>query len=195
MADSINRWLAHPDEDIRAHIVETFGTDEAIKIAGDPNGRLAGLKDLYYRQLKKAAKFVRYFELRNSDDRVVYYLFFASNNALGHLKMKEAMWKVDPMGDFTFSDATDPNQQILFPTQSSAFLTSDLVSRFHGSGQIPVQAVETYVNDETGYLRKHMGESLGDLESKALLVVNEFKAGGTKRRAGTYPNDALVTFL
>ncbi len=33
MADSINRWLEHPVEKIRANIVETFGTDEAIKIA------------------------------------------------------------------------------------------------------------------------------------------------------------------
>ena len=32
--------------------------------------------------------------------------------------MKEAMWKVDPLGEFSFSDATDPNQRILFPNQS-----------------------------------------------------------------------------
>ena len=30
MVDSINRWLAHPDENIKAHIVETFGTGVAI---------------------------------------------------------------------------------------------------------------------------------------------------------------------
>ena len=46
--------------------------------------------------------------------RLVYYLFFASNNSLSHFKMKEAMWKVDPMGDFGFSDSTNPDQALLF---------------------------------------------------------------------------------
>ena len=111
----MNRWLTHPDEDIRSHIVETFGTEEAIKIAHGTGDRATALKDLYHRQLNKAAKFVRYFEMRDQDGRLVYYLFFASNNPLGHLKMKEAMWKVDPLGDdFTFSDSTNPDQQVLF---------------------------------------------------------------------------------
>jgi hypothetical protein len=53
------------------------------------------------------------FDRSNSVDRqnkVLYYLFFASDNAVGHLKMKEAMWTVDPLGEFGFSDATNPNQ-------------------------------------------------------------------------------------
>jgi three-Cys-motif partner protein len=32
MVDSINRWLTHPDDAIRAHITETFGTDEAVRM-------------------------------------------------------------------------------------------------------------------------------------------------------------------
>jgi hypothetical protein len=109
MVDSINRWLTHPVETIRAHITETFGTDEAVKIALGGGDRAIALKDLYQRQLQHAARFVRYFDMRDHDNRTVYYLFFASNNAVGHLKMKEAMWRVDPLGDFSFSDATDPS--------------------------------------------------------------------------------------
>ncbi len=99
MVDSINRWLKHPDETIRAHITETFGTEEAVKVAFGTGDRAEALKSLYYSQLKKAAKFVRYFEMRDHDNRVVYYLFFASNNPLGHLKMKEAMWESIPWGN------------------------------------------------------------------------------------------------
>ena len=44
MVDSINRWLAHPDENIKAHILETFGTDEAIKIAGGKRRPCHGTK-------------------------------------------------------------------------------------------------------------------------------------------------------
>jgi len=195
MVDSINRWLEHPAESIRAHIVETFGTDEAIEVAELAGDRATALRNLYHRQLNKAAKFVRYFELRDQNGRVVYYLFFASNHSLGHLKMKEAMWNVDPLGDFTFSDSTDPNQHVFFATPSVAPLASDLTSQFRGMGELLVKQVETYVQDHTAYLRKHMAEALGQLETDHHLQVAELKTDGKKRRARSYPNEALVTFL
>jgi len=195
MVDSINRWLTHPDEDIRTHIVETFGTDEAIRIAEGTGDRATALKNLYHSQLNRAAKFVRYFEMRDRDGRAVYYLFFASNNSLGHLKMKEAMWKVDPFGDFMFSDSTDPNQTLLFNQPSTAPLAADLTAKFRGAVKIPVKRIEVYVQDHTAYLRKHMGEALGQLEAGHKLKVAEIKTDGKRRRAKTFPNEALVTFL
>jgi three-Cys-motif partner protein len=195
MVDSITRWLTHPDDAIRAHITETFGTDEAVKIAFGTGDRADALKNLYQRQLQQVARFVRYFEMRDRDNRVVYYLFFASNNPLGHLKMKEAMWKVDPMGDFTFSDATDPSQSLLFNEPSFSPLTEALVTSFRGKGQVIVERVETFVHDDTAYLRKHMGEVLLQLETGGKLAVAENKTDGKKRRAKSFPNEALVTFL
>ena len=134
MVDSINRWLTHSDEAITSHIAETFGTNEAISIALGPN-RIYTLKELYFRQLKKIAKFVRYFEMSDRDNRVVYYLFFASNNSLGHIRMKEAMWRVDPHGDFGFSDSTDPYQHVLFAESTAEPLAAQIVSMFKGKGQ------------------------------------------------------------
>ena len=196
MVDSINRWLEHPQETIKAHIVETFGTDESIKIAEGTGDRVTELKNLYQRQLNKAAKFVRYFEMRDHDGRLVYYLFFASNNALGHLKMKEAMWKVDPLGEFSFSDSTDPNQTLLFALEPSMDpLAADMAAKFRSAGQVPIKRVETYVQDGTAYLRKHMGEALLQLETDGKVKVAENKTDGKKRRAKTFPNEALVTFL
>jgi three-Cys-motif partner protein len=195
MVDSINRWLTHPDDNIKSHVVETFGTEESIKIAEGTGDRATALKNLYHRQLNKAAKFVRYFEMRDRDRRLVYYLFFASNNSLGHLKMKEAMWKVDPMGDFSFSDSTNPDQALLFNDPSIAPLVADLAAKFRPASQIPVQRVELYVQDQTAYLRKHMGEALLQLETDGKLKVAENKTDGKKRRAKTFPNEALVSFL
>ena len=191
----MNRWLTHPEDSIKGHIVETFGTDEAIKIATGAGDRATALKNLYHRQLNKAARFVRYFEMCDRDGRLVYYLFFASNNPLGHLKMKEAMWKVDPLGDFNFSDSTNPNQSVLFNSPSIEPLAADLTAKFRGAGEIAVKKVETFVNDETAYLRKHMGEALGQLELGGKLKVAEMKNDGKKRRKGSYPNEALVTFI
>jgi three-Cys-motif partner protein len=196
MVDSINRWLEHPQETIKAHIVETFGTDESIKIAEGAGDRVTELKNLYHRQLNKAARFVRYFEMRDHDGRLVYYLFFASNNPLGHLKMKEAMWKVDPLGEYSFSDSTDPNQTLLFDLEPSMDpLATAMTKKFCSSSQLPVKRVETFVQDETAYLRKHMGEALQQLETNGKLKVAENKADGKKRRAKSFPNEALVTFV
>ena len=194
MVDSINRWLTHPDEGIRAHIAQTFGTDEPFAISTGAD-RIVALKDLYHCQLKKIARFVRRFELRDKDDRVVYCLFFASNDATGHYKMKEAMWKVDPLGDFRFSDATNPDQEILFLNTPLDILRSDLIQQFQPAGEIPIERVETFVFNETGFLRKHMGEVLENLESEGQVKVADLKTNGKRRLRNTYPNDALITFL
>ena len=193
MIDSINRWLSQPD--VRMHITETFGTPEPFAIAMDAVDRVSALKDLYHVQLQKIAAFVRYFELRDKNDRVVYYLFFASNNSKGHYKMKEAMWKVDPLGDFSFSDATNPDQKILFSSAPLGILKTDLVNRFRGAGQMLIERVESHVFDQTGFLRKHMGELLKDMELEGVVKIGQVKANGQNRRRGTYPNDALITFL
>jgi len=134
--------------------------------------------------------------MRDHDNRTVYYLFFASNNPVGHLKMKEAMWKVDPIGDFSFSDATDPNQPMLFNLDPSmAPLAADLANKFRGAGPVPVKKVETYVQDDTAYLRKHMGEALKQLEGEpGKLKVSVTKTDGQKRRGKTFPNEVVVTF-
>ena len=107
MIDHINRFLAHPNDAVVSHIVEAYGTDECVRIAermGDQQ-RIDKLRMLYQKQLATVARFVRFFEMRNKKHRTLYLLFFASNNRVGHVKIKEAMRKVDPQGDFVFSDA------------------------------------------------------------------------------------------
>jgi hypothetical protein len=58
-----------------------------------------------------------------------------------------------------------------------------------------VKRVETYVQNETAYLRKHMGEALQKLETNSKVKVAENKTDGKKRRARSFPNEALVTFV
>ena len=195
MVEHINRFLTHPHDEVRAHITDAFGTDEALKVAFGPGNRAEALKNLYHEQLRKSARYVRYFEMCGGDNRVVYYLFFAGNSQLGHLRMKEAMWKVDPVGEFRFSDATDPNQTLLFNAPApAARLAEELSARFRDAGEIPVSLIETHVEDDTGYLGKHMREALQQLEREGQLIVSRLKSDGTKRRGGSFPSDAFVTF-
>ena len=112
----------------------------------------------------------------------------------GHLKMKEAIWRVDPDGDFKFSDGTNPNQIVLFETDTRSPLIELLRKRFTGRGVITVKAVRQYVEDETAYLKKHMTAALKQEEADQRVVVNPVKADGKHRRRNTYPDNSLITF-
>lgn len=81
MVDAINRFLEHPEEKIVQHIVEAFGGDEAVKIAKGPGDRVVKLRELYQSKLSRVAKYVRFFEMRDRQNRTQYYLFFATNSA------------------------------------------------------------------------------------------------------------------
>jgi three-Cys-motif partner protein len=194
MVDTINRWLEHPADEIRAHIREAFGSDEPFDVVNGTGDRAEALTEIYRERLQKIAKFVRSFELRDKNDRVVYHLFFASNNAKGHEKMKEAMWKVAPLGDFSFSDATNPQQRVFFLKAYQEILKADLLARFAKKKNILVGSVERYVNDGTAFLPKHMREVLLLLEAEGSVLVGASKSNGAKRRKNTYPNDAFITF-
>jgi hypothetical protein len=195
MVDSINRFCDHPDDSIVSHIIETFVTDAAIKLTHQKDNRISHLKKLYQRQLKEFAQFVRYFEMRDNANRIQYYLFFASNHRLGHLKMKQAMWKVDPNGKFNFSDATNPNQTILFQENSLHVLREILLIQFKGQRKISCSKVRQYVEDETAFLKKHMGDVLKNEELVGKIKVEEFKTDGKKRKLNSYPDNAIITFL
>ncbi|HIE56553.1 MAG TPA: three-Cys-motif partner protein TcmP [Chromatiaceae bacterium] len=164
MADSINRFLEHPDDATRQHIIDLFGTSDALKIA-DSRNRIEALRLLYQSQLKQHARFVRYFEMRNMKNRPIYYLFFATNNPLGHLKMKDAFWKVDSSSGLRFSDATNPHQLVLFELDESETLAKELQHRF-ANQKLPVRQVREYVENETSFLSSHMKKVLLLLEQE-----------------------------
>lgn len=114
MYESISRFVSLADQS--DNFDRLFGAPgwRAADPRAEPSVRRQILHDAYEQQLKKVAKFVRSFEMRNSNSTPIYYLFFATNNPTGLEKMKAAMWGVDPSGGFRFSDATDPNQLIMF---------------------------------------------------------------------------------
>lgn len=194
MVDAFNRFLGHPKDTVVQHIVDAFGTDEAIRIAETQGNRIEGLRTLYQSRLKQVADYVRYFEMRDRNDRTQYYLFFASNHELGHLKMKEAMWKVDPGGEFRFSDATNPSQLVLFEADTTSILVEQLRKEFAGKGVVTGCQIREFVENKTAYLKRHMTAALR-LEEKVGRIKGEAtKVGGQRRRRNMYPDDARISF-
>lgn len=193
MADSVNRFLDHPDSQITNHIVDLFGTPKVLQILNVGGNGIQKLRELYQSQLEKCAKYVRYFEMRDKDNRVIYYLFFATNNRLGHIKMKEAFWNVDSSNGYYFSDATNSNQLVLFKTDPSIDLSILLASQFHDR-RVLVSEIKQFVEDKTPYIESHMKKALRLLEEDARLCVEPCKQGGEKRKKATFPDDVVVSF-
>ncbi|MGQ0595367.1 MAG: hypothetical protein ACT4QB_22825 [Gammaproteobacteria bacterium] len=133
--------------------------------------------------------------MRDRQDRPQYYLFFATNHALGHLKMKEAMWKVDPGGEFRFSDATNPDQLVLFEYDSTPMLVELLRNEFCTKGTVTGDEVRRFVENKTPYLKKHLTGALKQEEDATRVRVEPLKTDGKKRRVNTYPDESRLTWV
>jgi three-Cys-motif partner protein len=192
--DSINRFLNHPSDEIRDHIVRAYGTNDILEIDKMSGDRVLACRMLYQQQLLKTVKFVRYFEMRDPRNHVQYYLFFATNHPLGHLKMKEAMWRVDPDGEFRFSDRTDPNMAALFDVDNTATVCRVLLGRFGGEELVTCRDIRAFIECKTSFLSRHMREALERLEDEGEVSVAERKEDGTPRKSNTFPDAAIVTF-
>jgi hypothetical protein len=132
--------------------------------------------------------------MRNKQNASDYFLFFATNHPLGLVKMKEAMWRVDPQGTYQFSDATDRGQTVMFgPEVTFADLRWQIVRRFAGQS-LPVEELERIVSEETAFLPSHDKRILRELECERppKLEVESAKDG---RRRATFPPGTRLRFL
>lgn len=189
MYEEINRFIGHPDQ--VANFNSFFGTEEWRRCASasEPRVRNRCLHDLYLSQLHTGAKYVRSFEMSNARDVTDYYLFYATNELLGLKKMKEAMWKADESGEFRFSDATDPNQFILFEKAPQLpALRQRLVTKFTGK-DASVADIERYVLVETAFRESHYKGILKSLERDGALKA---VSPAATRRTGTFGDPAMV---
>lgn len=194
MADSINRFVDHPDQTIPKHIIDTFGTDKVVDVIKNAPNRNQALRDLYQQQLKIFAKFVRFFEMRDKANRIIYYLFFASNNRWGHIKMKEAFWKVDDQTGFVFSDATNPDQPVLFSIDHPQELANLITENFKGQTVITDKIIHDFVEDQTPYTCSHAKRALQLLESENKIVAQPIKQNGQPRVKRSFPDGVIVEF-
>jgi len=189
MYEEINRFIGHPDQ--VKNFDSFFGTDawKSCVAQTDPRERNRCLHDLYLQQLNQAARYVRSFEMSNSRDVTDYFLFYATNELLGLKKMKEAMWKVDESGEFRFSDATDPNQLVLFEKAPSLPTLQKHILAACSGRDIRVGDIETSVLIQTAFRESHYKGILKTLEKEGRLKIVRASTG---RRAGTFGDPDMV---
>ena len=195
MDSTIKRFVSELPEQINTLI----GNSSASEIIRSSEDRIYKARELYKQSLEEVAKFVRFFEMCDKDGKVIYDLFFATNHPLGHMKMKEAMWKVNSEGLFSFSDGIDPNQGILLSPTPERELAPILWEKFQGQTVLSGDVLE-YTNNETAFLGKHAREALKLLESESgynglKIEVEDTKSDGKPRRKNTFPPEAVIHFI
>lgn len=147
--DHMNRFLV--DQTKWPSLSMTFGGDDWRPVLSlEMTERPAFILQTYRTALEQKAsiKYVWHFVMCDSDDKLLYWLFFCTNNLRGLEEMKKAMWRVDPTGGFRFSDKNNPSQLKLFKDYTDYVLTEDLFSSFRGK-KLTVSQVKEFVLTET----------------------------------------------
>jgi three-Cys-motif partner protein len=194
MIEFVNRFAEHPTFAVQQHIKALLGaSDIEINAVVNSQDRKLAFRQLYQEKLQKHAKFVRFFEMYDDGNNLIYYLFFASNHPLGHKKMKEAFWKVDSQGGFKFSDRTDPNQPVLFELDPSVDLAKELKKHFSGTIQSSENVI-TFVENKTAYTESQAKKALVQLENSNEILVEQTKTDGKRRIKYKFPDGVIIHF-
>ena len=192
MYEAINRFKEHPN--FESPLDELFGCREWRQGMDLPDGneRKDFFYDLYRRQLKKnGAQYVVRFELYDRE-RLVYAIFFGTKNLDGCDKMKQAIWKVAPFGDFKFR-----GRQLAQFTFGEAFvdfglLQTTLHDQFASKGWQDIQVLEDFVkSDATDFHSGHLKvKTLKPMEKSGKIEVRR----PTGRRAGSFTSGTRILF-
>lgn len=192
MYDAINRFKGTPE--FEQHLTDLFGCGawrEGIDIE-DPVGRKDFFYGLYEQQLRRAgAQDVIHFDLYKAN-RLVYAIFFATKSWVGADRMKQAIWKVAPFGDFAFHGTHSAQLTLGLGITDYQPLKKALRDEFGGKRWVHIQKVLEFVgSDRTDY---HTAQ----LKKGALVpmeIAQEIEADeATRRRKRTYPNGTKLRF-
>lgn len=158
------------------HLDQLFGCGDWREFTGHTDYRQMkeNVYDLFIKQLNEVAgaKHVLNFELYEGENNLKYTIFFATGNELGCDRMKQAMWKVAPFGDFAFRGGKLGQIHLGLETNTEP-LKRDLMKRFLGRGWISIEDLERFMrSDETLFHSGHLKrKTLAPMERARLILV------------------------
>ena len=182
--------MAIQNDSQEANMDLLFGTGEwrGLRSVPDKEARTQGTIDLFSRQLK--AEYVTHMYMRSSRNVLKYVLFHASNHRRGREKMKEAMWKAAPVGDFTAFERSRPDQIVLFtPEPDLSPLRSALWGEFAGE-QVDMGKLYEWLLGGF-FLKKHLHKVLSEYRKADVLSFSDYEGRFAFGRnpTVTFPSD------
>ena len=193
MYESMNRFHSHPNFSAAMDALFGDASWRAIFELAESEERHAGVCSFYEERLRVAgAKYVLHFDVRENR-RLRYTMFFATGNLLGCDKMKEAIWKVMPSGDFVWRGVHARQMSFDLSLQDPSLLQDSLRQNFSGGGWVPVGDVRRFAQSDltpfpSSRLRR---DGLIPLEDAGHLEV---RIPNRSRRKHTYPDGCELSF-
>jgi three-Cys-motif partner protein len=186
----INRFVGRAGQE--KALTALFGNDrwkEALNYEG--RARVQFLHELFQEQLRfgSAERLVRSFEVATAEGNG-YRLYFTTGNEKGLEKMKEAMWRADPLGGERYQDTTD--ELVLFePEPDTSPLLRALKEHF-ATRPFGIEDAERFTLLSTAYLPS------AHLKRRTLAPAEragELEALSSRKRRATYPARTQLRFL
>lgn len=193
MYEFINRFITRDKQ--QAIMGRLFGSEEwkNLKLEDkEPSERKEAIHELYKYQLEThAAKYVRSFEMKGKKNSTKYFLFYATNHKRGLERMKDAMWKVDAGGNYTFGDRTNPSQGVLFGLEPDFNLLKRIILDKYLGKIVKIDEVEDFVLCETPFRKAHIKNPiLAPMERN-----NEIAIHTERKKKCSYPSNTLIEFI
>ena len=193
MYRDINRFKTHPS--FEKHLDQLFGCSEWRQGIDRPEGKER--KDFFYHlysdQLKaNGAKQVIKFELYEKN-QLVYSIFFGTKNLEGCDKMKQAIWKVAPFGDFAFRGSELGQFMLGDSVVDFSQLEQALQNQFRPKGWQKIETITDFVkSDATEFHSGHLKvKTLRPMEVAGKIEVQ----ADTRNKPSTYPPGTILRFL
>lgn len=164
-------------------------------LAGKEAAKL--LHRLFLERVERAAGFAVAFEIdatKGGKGWAGYTLYFGTKNVLALEKMKQAMWRIDPLSGAKFSYAVDPNQLTTFMAAPNLLALEAALRLEFGTSWFSIQQAERFTTVHTPFaagihLRRRtlkVAEDAGRIGAR--------QPGNPKRRRGNYPDGTQIKF-
>lgn len=167
MASFIRRFGEQPE--FERALTALYGDESwrPLVAIADPAEKQRALLDRYEQRLRDAgARYVIRFDLFDGAT-YVYSIFFATNNLLGCERMKDAIWKVMPDGNFEYRDRDQAQLTLGVAAPQLATLERQIVTLLSSRGPMRMSALREWAQSDATMFRKsvHLLDALKRLEA------------------------------
>jgi len=188
MCGFMNRFKEHEDDDVTEKIKNMVGEKHLSDII-NANDSINAFCIAFENNLKDIGDYTLKFMMRDEKNIRDNAFFFCGQHPKGFEKIKQAMWKVDPMHGNSFSAyeeiTTDQYQSDLFGASSQTHKLSALIlEKYSGRTNVSVEEIFKWVIEETdSFLSQHARIELEQLYQSGEIQSIVDPSGSTRKRA------------
>lgn len=185
MIESANRFAS--TKEFEQHLDALYGTTQWRECV-DREDRQNCLISLLETRLRSVAKYVWSFRMLDKRNKDLYFLFFITNHILGLSKMKDAMWRIQPTGDYSFSDR-NAGMISLFEGLFDPTTLQNIILEACNGKKITIESLEEFVVAKTDFRQGHIRKALKPLEEN-----DQFRVPTSRKKRFTYPRGTILDF-